>query len=105
MIITILWLLLSVSFFAVGEYLSKKFALHPTATLVFCILPTYSLGSLAWLPAIYRGQVLSTVGTIWNLLSLVATLVVGLYFFHETLTTTQTIGVCLAFISIILLSI
>ena len=105
MLITFFWLFLSVAFFGVGEYLSKKFALQPSFLLVCCILPMYSLGSLAWLPAIYRGQTLATVGTIWNLLSLLATLVVGLLIFHETLTTTQMVGVFLAFVSIILLSI
>ena len=104
MITVILWILLSVAFFGMGEYLSKKFALDPSVKLVCTIVPMYALGSLAWLPAIYKGQNLSTVGTIWNLLSLVITLMVGMVIFKETLTTTQLVGVCLAFVAIVLLS-
>ena len=100
----ILWLLLSTCFFAIGEYLSKKFALEPSIKLVCYIVPMYALGSLAWLPAIYRGQTLATVGTMWNVLSMIMTLGVGLFIFHESLTTTQIVGVCFAFVSIILLS-
>ena len=76
--ITILWLLLSVSFFAFGEFLSKKFAMNPTWVLG-CIIPCiYALGSLAWLPAIFRGQSLTTTGTTWNVLSMIMTLIVGM---------------------------
>lgn len=104
MIIVILWLLLSVAFFGIGEYLSKKFAISPSINLILCIVPMYALGSLAWLPAIHRGKILSTVGTMWNLLSMVITLIVGLIIFKETLTTTQFIGLAFAFIAIILMS-
>ena len=100
----ILWLLLSTCFFAIGEYLSKKFALEPSIKLVCYIVPMYALGTLAWLPAIHKGQMLSTVGTLWTVLSMVMTIFIGLFIFHESLTTIQIVGICFAFVSVILLS-
>ncbi len=73
----IYWLVLSALFFAFGEFLSKKFALSPKITLVFLIILVYSLGTLAWLPAILQKNQLSIVGTIWSVMSLLATVLIG----------------------------
>ncbi len=104
MITVIAWLLLSVMFFGMGEYLSKKFALEPSIWLAMTIVPMYALGSLAWLPAIYKGQNLSTVGTIWNLLSLIITLIVGMVIFKEAITPMQYVGIGFAMVAIVLMS-
>ncbi len=100
----IMWLLISVSCYAIGEYLSKKFAISPSVEMACIIVLMYALGTLAWLPAIHKGQLLATVGTLWNVLSLGITLIIGLVIFHEVVTTTQIIGICFAIISIILLN-
>ena len=105
MIITILWLMLSAFLFGVGEYLSKKWSIEPSVKLGSLLVSMYALGALAWMPAIYRGRSLSVVGSMWNLLSFCLTLFVGLVIFKETLSTHQMVGVALAFIAIILLSI
>ena len=101
----IVWLVLSAICFAIGEFLSKKFALHPTLMLVIVILLVYSLGVLLWLPAIFQRNSLSTVGTIWSVMSLLATILIGILIFNEKLSWTGIVGIVFAFIAIILLSI
>jgi multidrug transporter EmrE-like cation transporter len=101
----IYWLVLSALFFAFGEFLSKKFALSPKITLVFFIILVYSLGTLAWLPAILQKNQLSIVGTIWSVMSLLATVLIGVLIFGEKLNMTGIFGILTAIISIILLSI
>lgn len=100
----IIWLLISALFFAVGEFLSKKFALNPKAVYVVFILVFYSLGVLTWLPAILQKNQLSIVGTIWSVLSLLTTILIGVLIFKEKLDATSFLGIILAFGAIILLS-
>lgn len=70
-----------------------------------CIVPMYAMGSIAWLPAIAKGKQLAVYGSMWNILSFLMTLFVGLVIFKEQLTTTQIAGCILAGVAIILLSI
>ena len=94
----------SALFFAGGEFFSKKFALHPRPMMVVYILIFYILGTLAWLPAIYQKNQLSIVGTIWSVLSLLATIFIGVIIFSEKLSAIGIVGIITAFIAIILLS-
>lgn len=100
----IIWLILSASSFAVGEFLSKKFALNPKFSYVFFILIAYCIGTLFWLPAILQKNQLSIVGTMWSVLGLLATVLIGVLIFSEKLSLVGIIGIVFAFISIILLS-
>ncbi len=99
------WLIISALFFAAGEFLSKKFALEPKWTSVAFVLIAYMLGILSWLPAILQKNQLSIVGVIWSVLSLLATVLIGVFIFSEKLSVLGVIGVVTAFISIVLLSI
>jgi len=101
----IVWLILSALFFAVGEYFSKKFALNPRVMYVLLILAAYCVGTLAWLPAILQKNSLSIVGTMWSVLSLFATVLIGVLIFGEKLSLIGIVGIVMAVISIILLSI
>ena len=101
----IIWLILSATFFAVGEFLSKKFALNPKFLYVILIVVIYSLGTLAWLPAILQKNSLSIAGTIWSVMSLFATVLIGVLLFGEKLSTIGIVGIITAIIAIILLSI
>jgi multidrug transporter EmrE-like cation transporter len=98
------WLVVSALFFATGEFLSKKFALGPTWTTFVFILMVYLLGVLAWLPAIVQKNRLSIVGTIWSVLSLLATVLIGTVLFREKLGILGVVGVVTAVISVVLLS-
>ena len=101
----IIWLVISAIFFAFGEFLSKKFALAPSITYVFIIIAIYTLGILAWLPAILIKNQLSITGTIWSVLSLMATILIGVLIFGEKLNTIGIIGIIFAIVAVILLSI
>ncbi len=98
------WLILSAIFFAAGEYLSKKFALEPGWKYMAAVLAAYIMGTLAWLPAIMQKNQLSTTGTAWLLLSIMATLGIGLLVFHEKVNALQAAGIILAIISLALLN-
>ncbi len=100
-----IWLIISALFFAFGEFLSKKFALDPSIKYVIFVLLAYIIGTLAWLPAILQKNQLSVVGTIWSVMSLLATVLIGVLLFQERLSIFGLAGVITAFISIILLSI
>jgi multidrug transporter EmrE-like cation transporter len=99
----IIWLVLSAIFFAVGEFLSKKFALSPKFSYIVLIIIIYSIGVLAWLPAILQKNSLSIAGTIWSVLSLLTTILIGVLIFGEKLSTMSIMGMGLAFTAIILL--
>lgn len=101
----IYWLILSAIFFAIGEFLSKKFALSPRLSWVLLILLAYFLGTMAWLPAILQKNQLSIVGVMWSVMSLLATLLIGIIIFQEKLSIIGIIGIILAIISVVLLSI
>lgn len=98
------WLLLSAVFFAIGEFLSKKFALNPKIIFVILIVIVDALSILAWLPAILQKNQLSIVGTLWSVLSLLTTILIGVIIFSEELNPTSIVGIIFAFIAIILLS-
>ncbi len=100
----IVWLVISALFFAVGDFFSKKFALSPKITYIVFVLLAYSICSLTWLPAILQKNQLSIVGTIWSVMSLVATIAIGVIIFGEKLSTLGIIGIAVALVSIILLS-
>jgi multidrug transporter EmrE-like cation transporter len=100
----LIWLALSGLLFAGGEFLSKKFALNPRLTLVVCILVIYSLGVLAWLPAILQKNQLSIVGAIWSVMSLLATVLIGFLLFGEKLSAVGVVGIITAFAAVALLS-
>ena len=100
----IMWLIFSAIFFAIGEFLSKKFALNPNITLVIIIIIVYSISVLLWLPAILQKNQLSIVGTMWSIMSLLITVLIGVLIFKEKIDLTSLIGIIFAFIAIILLS-
>jgi uncharacterized membrane protein (UPF0127 family)/multidrug transporter EmrE-like cation transporter len=101
----IIWLVLSALSFAVGEFLSKKFALDPKISYILLILTAYCIGTLFWLPAILQKNQLSIVGTMWSVMSLLATVLIGVVIFKEHLSRTIIIGIVLAFLAIVFLSV
>ena len=92
----IIWLVASAIFFAVGEFLSKKFALNPKFLYIIVILVVYSFGVLAWLPAILQKNSLSIVGTMWSVLSLLTTILIGILIFKEKLSMVGIAGMIVA---------
>lgn len=98
------WLVVSGLCFAGGEYLSKKFILHPSWITFTALLCLYCCGALAWLPALMHGKNLSVVGTIWSVISLLMTIAIGVMVFHEPITALRAAGMMLAVAAIIAMS-
>lgn len=72
--------------------------------MVVYILLMYIIGTLAWLPAILQRNQLSIVGAIWSVLSLLATVLIGILIFGEKLSMIGIIGIITAVVAIALLS-
>lgn len=100
----LIWLLISALCFAIGEFWSKKFALHPGWGYAACVFLAYNLGTAAWLPALVQRNMLAVVGALWSVLSLLATVLIGVMVFHETLSTTHIAGLVAAAAAVLLLS-
>ena len=101
----IIWLIFSALFFAFAEFLSKKFALTPKFSLAALVIVVDMCSTALWLPAMLQKNSLSITGTMWSILSLVLTVLIGILIFGEKLSTLNTIGIVVAFVAIILLSI
>ncbi|MEI8337718.1 MAG: hypothetical protein WCF92_01060 [bacterium] len=101
----IVWLITSGIFFALGEFFSKKFAISPSIAWIVYLVIVDILSLLAWLPAIMQKSQLSIIGTMWSVISLVLTVLIGVLIFGEKLNTLSIAGIIFALISIILLSI
>lgn len=100
----LLWLSLSAVFFAIGEYWSKKFANEQRASYIGVILAAYLLTSIFWLPALVQKNHLAVVGTVWSVITLMVTILMGVVVFGERLSGPQWLGVGLATMSIVLLN-
>ena len=98
------WISISAIFFAVGELLSKKFALSPGWSMFALIIVVDVISVTTWLPAIFEKNQLSITGVIWSLASIMATIMVGMIVFGEEMTLIQLLGCIAAVVSITLLS-
>lgn len=99
-----LWIILSAIAFAFGEYFSKYYALwHAWQDLVAVFL-CYNLGVVFWLPAIAKTKELAIIGSIWSVMSLAATVLIGVTLFNEKLDVLHWVGIGLAGLSVALLA-
>ena len=100
----LVWLIISAIFFAVNEYFSEKFALNPSVKIIVYIVVIDVFCILAWLPAIYLKKQLSTVGTLWSVLSLLLTIAIGIFIFNDKLDIKTGLGIVFAIASVALLA-
>ena len=100
----LLWLGISAITFAIGEYTSKRYIMTPTWVWLITTYIAYNIGVATWFPALSSKNELAVVGTLWSLMSLIATVMIGVVGFNEQITATQTTGLLLAFAAILLLS-
>lgn len=99
------WLAVSGVFFAMGEFMSKKFALEPGWTYLAVTLIAYTVSVLLWFPALIQKNQLSTTGVLWSVISLLMTVFIGLFLFGERPSFVGVVGIVFAFIAVYLLSI
>jgi len=100
-----IYLVISVLFFAAGEYFSKRWALSPSPNLFLLVIACYIASSTIWLPALFQKNQLAILGTIWILLGMIATVSIGLFLFGEKLSAVKMVGLGLALVSLALLNI
>ena len=98
------WILISVGFYSIAEYVSKTWANSPTSIEVAIVLCANALSGLFWLPALFSENRLADMGTAWLVLAALATLILGLGVFKEHLTSLQWVGVLLALVAFLLLT-
>lgn len=98
------WVALSAILTAAGEFLSKEFALYKKPSYFILLLVAYTLGTLAWIPAILQKNSLTIAGTLWAVLTLTATILIGTLIFGEKVNTLGVVGLVAAMIAVILLS-
>ncbi len=98
------WLMLSASFYALGEYFSKLWAISPTVGISLQVLMCYSFAALTWLPALLHKNQITIMGASWLLLATFAGVIIGCFVFNENLTFSHWLGVSLACTAMVLLS-
>jgi multidrug transporter EmrE-like cation transporter len=99
-----IYLTLSALCFACGEYASKIYAMQQTPTRLLLLFFAYNAGVVLWIPAIVETNKLAIIGAIWSVLSLFATVMIGVLLFGEQLTPSNWVGVVLAAIAVYLLA-
>jgi multidrug transporter EmrE-like cation transporter len=98
------WLLISMVFYAGGEFFSKKFAMVPKVSFVIFLLIFYAFGALSWIVALHGKNELADVGATWAVLSLLTTVAIGILIFKERLNVYGVVGIIFAAAAIVLLS-
>lgn len=96
----VVWLVISVVFFAFGEYFSKIWAAKPNIGLAIVVVFTSVLSAFTWLPALLHRNEIAIMGTIWLLLATVAVIVVGVVFFQEKISLIEWIGIGLGLLAL-----
>ena len=98
------WFAVSGVLFAVGEYVSKRWANSGDARLIAVMVAAYALGSLAWAPIIRQRNELALMGMLWMLVASACTLALGVLVFKEQLSGLQWLGVVLALVAMTLMA-
>ena len=101
----IIYLLIGTVLYSFGDWFSKKYSMAPGFLLGLAALVSYALTTFCWLPALTKHHSLSILGTIWAVMTTLTAVLIGVLIFKESLTTLQIMGIVLAIISIVLLSI
>jgi multidrug transporter EmrE-like cation transporter len=100
------WILLLVAslFYTTAEYLSKVWTTRPSLWFGVLITLIYAVPVWFWLPALKRYNSLSILGAIWVAVYVVISVLLGWLVFGEAISTRHWVGIGLALVSIIILS-
>lgn len=86
-----------------GDYFAKYWSQHPRPFWLVLTFIAYFLSPFFYVPTLLReGLVVTSV--VWSILSIIGYLFVGLVIFRETLSGTQTVGVVLGVVALVILS-
>ncbi len=98
------WLLVTLSACGVvfGDYSAKTWSTNPNPLWLVLAFAGYLMSSFFYIPSLLKeGLVVTSI--LWDLLSLVGFLVIGLIIFKETLTPWQTVGGIFGVIALVIL--
>lgn len=99
-----LWFVLSGLLFALGEYISKHWALTDCDWGLSVMLMSYAASGLAWAPIIRARTNLAQMGTVWALVASLCTIGIGVFVFKERLSSGQWFGIVLAVTALVFLT-
>jgi multidrug transporter EmrE-like cation transporter len=97
------WLLISALIDTFSEYASKVLILSHNWQFIIIVVTASMASSVLWLPALLHKNKISIMGPGWLLLKALSVLMVAIFIFHEHISFTQTLGIGLAIIAMILL--
>ena len=100
----VVWLLISIAFYCVGEFVSKTWANSPSTIEVIAVVGASAISAFFWLPALFAENKLADMGTAWLVLASVGTVFIGVVIFKETLSPLQWVGAGLALVAFFLLT-
>ncbi len=98
------WLLISIVFYAFGEFISKTWANSPSTIEVTAVMALSALSALFWLPALFAENKLADIGVAWLVLATITTIFIGVVIFKEQLSPLQWTGAGLAIVAFLLLT-
>lgn len=102
------WLLpisLLIVFEAIADILAKYWQIHRGLLFAVLSLLGYVIANTFWLFALKNGSGLGRGAMIFSVASAAIAIVIGIFLYHETVTTKQVIGILFGLVSIILLTI
>lgn len=102
--IFLLLLLVSVIFEVIADVLFKKWAISNKIAILIIGFGLYSIGTVFWAFSL-KYEYFSKAVPVFIMLNLIFLSLIGVYYFHERLSTLNIMGVLLALISIILIEI
>jgi len=87
-----------------GDVFSKEFSKEGLWDYGIFAVITYAAGTFVWLQILLRTKTLGITGTLWNIGSILAGLVIGVVLYNEQLSCQQWIGIIFAIAAIVLLT-
>jgi drug/metabolite transporter (DMT)-like permease len=101
---TAFWLITSGIFYGFGEYWAKRWSLGPSFGLTVLVLLSYGLCDMFYLPIVVKEHSLAIAGVMFLVMAMLASIILGVFWFHETISWQQWAGIVLAGIGMLLLS-
>ena len=86
--------------YGVAEYVSKLYSNSHKMIFFFSAILIYMTTTILWLETLKIYNSLGILSTIWTIGATLLALFIGAFFFHETISMKQYIGITLALISI-----
>jgi multidrug transporter EmrE-like cation transporter len=103
-----IWLIIGILTNTYAEYTSKIWAINPAGVkghlYMVWVLLVYTVGSICFLCALLHRNEIAVMGLTWQVLSMVGTIFLGIFIFHETITIHQYIGMFLAGLAVLLIN-